>query len=100
MAIWSQDNIHTEVDFRKYDTKNPNRNVPYTISLEIENKIHKLMEELGLNTGSIDFIYSSEGIIYFLEINPEGQFGMVSKPCNYYLEEKIALKIYNEYNYK
>jgi hypothetical protein len=30
------------------------------------------------------------GDIYFLEVNPAGQFGMVSTPCNYYLEEKIA----------
>ena len=31
----------------------------------------------------------------FLEVNPVGQFGWVSKNCNYYLEKKIALKLIN-----
>ena len=26
----------------------------------------------------------------FLEVNPVGQFGMVSLPCNYQLEKRIA----------
>jgi hypothetical protein len=26
----------------------------------------------------------------FLEVNPTGQYGMVSDPCNYYLDKKIA----------
>ena len=26
----------------------------------------------------------------FLEINPVGQYGMVSEPCNYFLDKKIA----------
>ena len=26
----------------------------------------------------------------FLEVNPEVQVGMVSYPCNYYLEKKLA----------
>ena len=49
------------------------------------------MKKVGLNTGSIDLIQSTDGQIYFLEINPAGQIGMTSKPCNYYLEKKIAL---------
>jgi hypothetical protein len=34
----------------------------------------------------------------FLEINPVGEFGMVSIPCNYNLHEKVykTLKKYNE----
>ena len=43
-----------------------------------------------MNTGSFDFILTSEGEYVFLEVNPIGQFGMVSYPCNYYLEEKIV----------
>ncbi|GEM_PF-2524516 len=30
--------------------------------------------------------------IFFLEINPIGQFGMTSIPCNYYLKKRNALK--------
>ena len=31
----------------------------------------------------------------FLEVNPVGQFGMTSSPCNYSLEKKIAQHFYN-----
>ncbi len=48
------------------------------------------MDNLGLDTGSIVLIKSKDDQWYFLEVNPVGQFGMVSYPCNYYLERKIA----------
>jgi hypothetical protein len=49
------------------------------------------MESINLNTGSLDFIKSSkDSNYYFLEVNPSGQFGMTSNPCNYNLHEKIA----------
>lgn len=48
------------------------------------------MADLDLNCGSIDMILGNDGLYYFLEVNPVGQFGMVSGPCNYYLERKIA----------
>ena len=51
------------------------------------------MQKLDLETGSIDLIKSTNGEYYFLEINPNGQFGMTSYPCNYNLEEKVALKL-------
>lgn len=67
------------------------RNVPLKLPEVLEGKICRLMDRLGLNTGSLDFVKSSEdGKFYFLEVNPNGQFGMVSEPCNYYLEREIA----------
>lgn len=90
MAIFSQENKKTEVDFRKYDFRKPNRNVPYQLPLYIEVQLHQIMEELHLNCGSIDLIKTPENKYYFLEINPIGQFGMVSEPCNFFLEEKVA----------
>jgi hypothetical protein len=38
-------------------------------------------------------IYAKDSNYYFLEVNPEGQLGMVSLPCNYYLEKKIAKEL-------
>jgi len=90
MAIFSQAAKSTQVDFRNYDLKKPNRNVPYQLPATIEKMIDILMKQLGLNSGSIDLIRASDGRYVFLEINPVGQFGMVSEPCNYYLEEKVA----------
>ena len=48
------------------------------------------MQKAHLTTGSIDLIKSVDGEYIFLEINPIGQFGMVSNPCNYPLERKVA----------
>lgn len=90
MAIFSQRNSKTRLDFRNYDTESPNRFVPYKLPKNQCDKIEKLMAELELKTGSIDLVKSTDGEYYFLEINPVGQFGMVSIPCNYYLEKKIA----------
>jgi D-alanine-D-alanine ligase-like ATP-grasp enzyme len=48
------------------------------------------MNKLDLNCGSIDMIVTPKNEYVFLEVNPVGQFGMVSYPCNYNLEKKIA----------
>jgi ATP-GRASP peptide maturase of grasp-with-spasm system len=93
MAIFSGSDQKTKVDFRKYNQTKPNRTVPYQLPSNLELKLHKLMLELGLNTGSIDLIKSIDNKYYFLEVNPVGQFGMVSKPCNYFLEKIVANKL-------
>lgn len=90
MAIFSQSDKQTSVDFRKYNSLNPNRTVPYQLPEDYENKLINLMNDLDLNTGSIDIIVNKKGEYVFLEVNPDGQFGMVSYPCNYYLEQKVA----------
>lgn len=90
MAIFSQSDQQTRVDFRFYNTRIPNRVVPYRLSPSMVSRLQNLMDDLNLNTGSIDLIVTPEGRQVFLEVNPIGQFGMVSQPCNYYLERKIA----------
>lgn len=91
MAIFSQINKQTELNFRKYDWVNPNRRVPYNLPKEIKDKIRLLCKKIGLNCCSIDMIVSKEnGKYYFLEINPTGEFGMVAQPCNYELYKKTA----------
>ena len=91
MAIFSQCNKETKVDFRKNKYwEHPLKTVPYSLPKSIENNITNLMNELKLETGSIDLIVNNDGDYIFLEVNPCGQFGMTSTPCNYYLEKKIA----------
>ncbi len=91
MAIFSQNDEETKVDFRKYRDEKPNRFVPYHLPEAVTQKLCSLFEQLQLNTGSADMIVDRENNYYFLEINPVGQFGMVSTPCNYFLEKQIAL---------
>mgnify|MGYP000358164539 CR=1 FL=1 len=90
MAIFSQNDSKTETDFRKYNNEKPNRNVPFSLPKEEAEKLHLLMIELGLNTGSIDMVVTKDKQYVFLEVNPVGQFGMVSNPCHYKLEKRIA----------
>ncbi|MFM2394735.1 MAG: hypothetical protein RLZZ546_2717 [Bacteroidota bacterium] len=91
MAIFSQNNKKTKLDFRNYDSEKPNRFVPYKLPEIIEERICSFMNSVGLNTGSLDIIKSKKnGEYYFLEVNPFGQFGMTSSPCNYNLHKKIA----------
>ncbi|MEI3791427.1 MULTISPECIES: grasp-with-spasm system ATP-grasp peptide maturase [unclassified Chryseobacterium] len=89
MAIFSQNDEQTKVDFRKYNKTKPNRNVPYNLPTYLEERIRQLMQALDLNSGSLDFIKKGEKH-YFLEINPIGQFTGMSNTCNYSLEQKIA----------
>lgn len=94
MAIFSQNNSNTHVDFRNYDRDKPNRVAPYTLAKTYEKKLKKMLDAYGLNCASFDVIYSADDAnYYFLDLNPVGQFGMVSTPCNYNLEREIALAL-------
>lgn len=95
MAIFSQNDSQTQVDFRKYNNEVPNRTTPYRLPADIEEKLHNLMVNLKLDTGSFDMIATPDGRFIFLEVNPVGQFGMVSQPCNYYLEKVVAQYLAN-----
>jgi ATP-GRASP peptide maturase of grasp-with-spasm system len=96
MAIFSQNDPQTRTDFRRYNRERPNRTVPYRLPPDSEERIRRLMTDLDLETGSIDLLQArdgrdgQDGHEVFLEINPVGQFGMVSKPCNYGLEKRVA----------
>ena len=86
----SQKSPQTSTDFRLYDYKNPNRKFPFRLPTTIEDKIKNLMSKMTLESGSLDLVLDTSGEYYFLEINPIGQFGMTSYPCNYYLEKRVA----------
>lgn len=89
-AIFSQDDEQTKIDFRRYNFSRPNRTPPYNLPGEIEAKLLQLMAFIGLNSGSVDMVYTKDSRFVFLEVNPIGQFHQVSHPCNYHLEKLIA----------
>ncbi len=90
MAIISQNSEQTVTDFRKYLVGEGNRSFPFKLPDELEKKLQRLMNKIRLNTGSIDLVFTKNGEFIFLEINPVGQFGMTSFPCNYFIEREIA----------
>jgi ATP-GRASP peptide maturase of grasp-with-spasm system len=98
MAIFSQSDEQTSVDFRRYQYRRPNRTVPYQIQDALEFKLTTLMDRLGLETGSLDLVKTVDGRTVFLEVNPVGQFGMVSHPCNYHLERAVASALVRRLN--
>jgi ATP-GRASP peptide maturase of grasp-with-spasm system len=88
MAIFSQINNNTIEDFRgASENIVTNR---FDLPEAIEKKLDRLIRHIGLNFCSIDMIYGADKRYYFLEINPCGQFGMVSIPCFYEIEKKVA----------
>jgi len=93
MAIFSQNDEQTKVDFRKYNFKKPNRNVAFKLPVSIEKRLLKLMDLMNLKCASIDMLVDNNLQYYFLEVNPIGQFGMVSYPCNYGIEKLIAKNV-------
>jgi len=90
MVIFSQNDEQTKIDFRRYNFTKQNKTIPFILPNELEHKINVFMQKAKLTSGSIDIIRSIEGKYIFLEVNPQGQFGMVSSPCNYYLEKDFA----------
>jgi ATP-GRASP peptide maturase of grasp-with-spasm system len=90
MAIFSQLDDQTAVDFRRYNWSRRNRCVPVRLPTELREKIGAFMERVGLSTGSLDIIKRPDGAYVFLEVNPVGQFGFVSAACNYQLEREVA----------
>ena len=93
MAIFSQNDSQTEIDFRKYNEFMPNRTVPFKLPDEIKKRLSKLADFFGIRTGSFDLVKTQNNEYVFLEVNPGGQFEMISKPCNYFLEQKIAKEL-------
>lgn len=59
---------------------------PYDLGDDVAEALHQLMDCLGLAFGVIDLrVSASDGQVYFLEVNPQGQFA--------YLEIKTGLPI-------
>ena len=65
----------------------------YTLPVELQYKIGRVMNELGLSFGAIDMIRHTNGEYVFLEVNPQGEWGMLQKHLSYPIGETIAEKL-------
>ncbi len=90
MAIFSQNDEKTQVDWRNYNYEKPNRKVPFQLPDDIADNVRKFIRASGLNTGAIDMVVTKDRKYVFLECNPNGQISMVSEHCNYFIERYIA----------
>ncbi|MDM1555745.1 MULTISPECIES: MvdC/MvdD family ATP grasp protein [Chryseobacterium] len=62
----------------------------YELPDDVKIKLTSMMKEMGLYTGAIDMIRGKDGIYYFLEINPQGEWGMLQKELGFPIAERIA----------
>lgn len=83
MAIMSDD-----IDFRlSYER---NRYLPFNVPDSTRKSVIKFMHKLGLNIGSLDLIMDMNDEVYFLEVNPTGEYDFMEKHCNYNIPKIIA----------
>lgn len=90
MAIFSQADRLTRLDFRNYNPTSPNRCAPFKLPDCIKAKLHNFMVSAELNCGSIDMICSPDGAYVFLEVNPVGQYQWLERNCNYFISKHVA----------
>lgn len=62
----------------------------YHLPENIKANLSSMMKEMGLYIGAIDMIKGEDGNYYFLEVNPQGEWGMLQKELNFPIAERIA----------
>ncbi len=63
---------------------------PFTFPREQQDLLKKLMHQLGLSFGAVDFIVQPDGQYVFLEVNPVGEWGMLEKDLDLPISQAIA----------
>jgi len=62
----------------------------YELSDTLKEQLHTLMQSLQLSFGAIDIIRQPDGEYVFLEVNPQGEWGMLQRDLHYPIAEAIA----------
>jgi len=62
----------------------------YELPENVKANLTSMMKEMGLYMGAIDMIRSTAGRYYFLEVNPQGEWGMLQKELDFPIAERIA----------
>jgi glutathione synthase/RimK-type ligase-like ATP-grasp enzyme len=70
----------------------------YELPIAIQSKIDSLMRSLHLGFGLIDMIRSTDGEYVFLEVNPQGEWGMLQRDLGYKIGEQIAETLVKKVN--
>ena len=65
----------------------------YELPDVIKQSIDNMMRRMGLLFGAIDMIKNTNGEYVFLEVNPQGEWGMIQKSLSYPIGQTIAQKL-------
>lgn len=85
VKIDSQANSLTVVDWRHPEYIDKLSYAEVELPCEISNRCQYMLKQLGLAFGAFDFVMSKDGKIYFLEVNPNGQW--------YWIEDLVGVLI-------
>lgn len=66
---------------------------PYELPDAVASSLAKMMRDMGLFFGAIDMIRHQDGRYVFLEVNPQGEWGMLQRDLGYPIGETIAEKL-------
>lgn len=88
-AIRSQEHEETIVDWRQ-GSRPDLRHERMELPREVEEQCGALMKRLNLRYGAIDFICDQQGKLWFLEINPNGQWAWIENLTGYPIAAAIA----------
>jgi len=92
--INAQNSIAGSTDWRAANDTRPTWE-KYELPLEIGNSIKKMMNTMNLFFGAIDVIRQKNGEYIFLEVNPQGEWGMLQRDLGLPIGEAIAIKMAN-----
>lgn len=81
-------NEKTKIDWRRARI-NEIRHKPYHLSEDVIEKIIKFTKSYGLEFGALDFVISTNGDLFFLELNPNGQWGWIEQLTKQPLRESL-----------
>ncbi len=88
-AIWSQENPETETDWRQGNHPDL-RHERIVLPELVQRQCIELVAHLGLRYGAIDLICDRSGKLWFLEINPNGQWAWIENLTGYPIASAIV----------
>lgn len=65
----------------------------YTLPGDVCKGIDSMMQEMGLLFGALDIMRHTDGRYIFLEVNPQGEWGMLQRDLGYPIGEAIAAEL-------
>lgn len=88
-AIWSQDNEETEVDWRR-GSRPDLRHEAISLPDQVAAQCRELVHRLNLRYGAIDLVCGPDEKLWFLEINPNGQWAWIENQTGYPIAAAIV----------
>lgn len=86
--------ISQGVDWRAQD--GVIRFAPHELPTKIRDRCVQMLKALGLRFGAFDFVLDDGGTYYFLEVNPNGEWGWLQKTCGLPIAEAITEVLLSE----